>query len=77
MLLDLSAVKDSPKSFTIELRSTRGFERPPRLLRIEPNVVPIVQGHAVPDEVHVSTGIPDWSFQLDVPGCDLRRSSRR
>lgn len=68
LLLDLSAVKDSPKTFTLELRSTRGFERPPRLLRIEPNVLPIVQGYRVEDELHVATGIPDWSFQLDVPG---------
>ena len=68
LLLDLSAVKDSPKQFTIEFRSARGFERPPRLLRIEPNVVPVVQGYAVPDEVHTSMGIPDWSFQLELPG---------
>lgn len=68
LLLDLSAVKDSPKSFTIELRSTHGFERPPRLLRIEPNVVPVVQGYSVPDEVHVANGNPDWTFQLNVPG---------
>jgi predicted phage baseplate assembly protein len=68
LLLDLSAVEGSPKAFTIEFRSSRGFERPPRLLRIEPTVWPIVQGQAVPDEVHVSTGIPDWSFQLELPG---------
>jgi predicted phage baseplate assembly protein len=68
LLLDLSAVKDSPGNFTIELRATHGFERPPRLLRIEPNVVPIVQGQVVPDEVHVATGNPDWTFQLEVPG---------
>lgn len=68
MLLDLSAVKDSPKTCAIELRSARGFERPPRLLRIEPNVLPIVQGYSVPDESHGATGLPDWGFQLDVPG---------
>jgi len=68
LLLDLSAVSASPGSFTIELRATHGFERPPRLLRIEPNVVPIVQGYPVPDEVHVATGNPDWTFQLNVPG---------
>lgn len=67
-LLDLSAVKDSPKNFAIELRSPRGFERPPRLLRIEPNVLPIVQGYSVADESHTATGISDWSFQLNVPG---------
>jgi len=68
LLLDLSAVRKSPKVFIIEFRSDRGFERPPRLLRIEPNVVPVVQGHAVADEVHTSIGIPDWGFQLELPG---------
>jgi predicted phage baseplate assembly protein len=68
LLLDLSAVKGSPRSFSIELRSPRGLERPPRLLRIEPNVVPIVQGRPVPDELHIATGIADWTLQLDAPG---------
>ena len=68
LLLDLSAVKDSPRSFSIELRSPRGFERPPRLLRIEPNVVPIVQGRQVADELYPATGFADWTFPLSVPG---------
>jgi hypothetical protein len=69
LLLDLSAVKDSPqKTFTLELRAAPGFERPPQINRIEPNVVPIVQGRPISDELHVATGIPDWTFQLDVPG---------
>ena len=68
LLLDLSAVKDSPPEFILELRSTRGFERPPRLNRIEPNVVPIVQGRPIPYELHPATGNPDWTFQLEVPG---------
>jgi predicted phage baseplate assembly protein len=68
LLLDVSRVPDSPQRFTVELRSRRGFDRPPRLLRIEPNVVPILQGSAVSDETHIATGLPDWNFQLDVPG---------
>lgn len=68
LLLDLSALKDSPRRFTLELRAPQGFERAPRLLRIEPNVLPIVQGQVVADEVHVASGEPDWTFQLDVPG---------
>lgn len=68
LLLDLAAVADSPRRFTLELRAPRGCERPPRLLRIAPNVLPAVQGRTVPDEVHVATGEPDWSFRLDVPG---------
>ncbi|MDM0116694.1 putative baseplate assembly protein [Variovorax sp. J22R133] len=68
LLLDLSAVSDSPREFSLELRVPQGFERPPRLLRIEPNVVPVVQGRPVEDEGHTSTGVPDWTFDLDVPG---------
>ena len=68
LLLDLDNVTDSPHDFTIELRSPNGFPRPPRVLRIEPNVIPIEQGRKISDELKVSTGIPDWSFLLDVPG---------
>lgn len=68
LLLDLDNVTASPKNFTIELRSTTGFPRPPRVLRIEPNVVPILQGEPVFRELQVATGQPDWSFQLGVPG---------
>ena len=68
LLLDLSGVVTSPREFTIELRSIRGFARPPRVLRIEPNVVPIQQGYAIDRELHVSTGQPDWSFVLNAPG---------
>jgi hypothetical protein len=68
LLLDLDSVTGSPKTFTIELQSKTGFPRPPRVLRIEPNVVPILQGQTVFRELQVATGIPDWSFQLGVPG---------
>ncbi len=68
IVLDLGAVTSSPDEFTIELQSTRGFARPPRVLRIEPNVIPILQGRSIDRELHVATGLPDWSFPLDVPG---------
>jgi hypothetical protein len=68
LLLDLSKVTSSPKEFTVELKSPTGFARPPRMLRIEPNVIPIEQGRHIAQELHVSTGAPDWSFDLDVPG---------
>jgi len=68
LLLDLSGVPGSPTAFTLELRGRDGFERPPRLLRIEPNVVPIVQGRTVSREAHRSTGVADWSFSLEAPG---------
>ena len=68
LLLDLSGVSGSPREFTIELRAPNGFPRPPRLLRIEPNVLPIVQGQAIPRELHIANGLPDWSLQLNLPG---------
>ncbi len=68
LLLDLDSVTVSPQTFTIEFRSTSGFPRPPRVLRIEPNVVPVLQGQTIFRELQVATGAPDWSFQLGVPG---------
>jgi predicted phage baseplate assembly protein len=68
LLLDLDAIPDSPAELTIELRSRNGFDRPPRLLRIEPNVIPIRQGRFVERELHPATGVPDWNFELNVPG---------
>jgi predicted phage baseplate assembly protein len=68
LVLDLSAVTTSPKRFTLELRAPRGLPRPPRVLRMQPNVLPIVQGRAIVREVHVVNGATDWTFQLDVPG---------
>ncbi|SDJ22080.1 putative baseplate assembly protein [Paraburkholderia steynii] len=68
LLLDLSPLTQVPKIFSLELRPAPGFERPPRILRIEPNVLPVVQGRRIVDELHVITGVPDGSFQLDVPG---------
>ena len=68
LLLDLDNVTSSPKKFTIELQSRSGFPRPPRVLRIEPNVIPILQGQTISRELQTSKGDPDWSFELGVPG---------
>jgi predicted phage baseplate assembly protein len=68
LVLDVSAVAPSPKRFTLELRAPRGFARPPRVLRIAPNVLPIVQGREIAREVHTVNATTDWSFRLDVPG---------
>jgi predicted phage baseplate assembly protein len=67
LLLDLDNVANSPKNFTIELRSPDGFPRPPRAGRIEPNVIPVLQGRSVTSE-YPATGIPDWSVKLEEPG---------
>jgi predicted phage baseplate assembly protein len=68
LLLDLDGLGGSPASFTIELRAPRGLATPPRLLRIEPNVVPVLQGQTVTSELQIATGFPDWSFVLGLPG---------
>ena len=68
ILLDLADVAISPKQFTLELRAERGLARAPRLLRIEPNVLPVQQGRDIVRESHEATGSPDWSFILEAPG---------
>jgi predicted phage baseplate assembly protein len=66
-MLDFSNVPNA-QTFTIELQSPDGSVRPPRVLRIEPNVIPIRQGRSISRELHVVTGVPDATFKLDVPG---------
>lgn len=68
LLLDLDGVKGSPTTFTLELRALDGLPLPPRLLRLEPNVIPIRQGRTITSELHIANGMPDWSFALNVPG---------
>jgi predicted phage baseplate assembly protein len=68
VMLDLSGVPTSPEEFTIELRSPRGFARPPRWLRVEPSVIPVLQGRVVSNELNYSIATPNWSFKLANPG---------
>lgn len=68
ILLDLDEVKESPREFTIELSAPTGSPRPPRLLHLAPNVIPIEQGRSITQELHEATGMPDWRFTLDAPG---------
>jgi hypothetical protein len=58
----------APSLFTIELRSRTRVSRPPRLLRIEPNVVPITQRKTIGRESQDGMDVPDFSFKLEVPG---------
>lgn len=76
LLLDLDHITDSPGEFTIELRSLNGFPRPPRLLHIEPNVIPIWQGRTISREPHEAKGLPDWSFTLESLGPSGLRFAR-
>jgi predicted phage baseplate assembly protein len=67
LVLDVSAVQASPPRFTLQIRAPRGFARPPRLLRLDLNVVPIAQGRTV-SETHPSWGLSDLTFALETPG---------
>lgn len=68
LLLDVSKVPGSPNRCSIEISATRGFARPPRILRIEPGVLPIVQGGDVVNEAHPGLGSPSQQIRLEVPG---------
>jgi hypothetical protein len=64
MLFDLSSIGSSPHRFTVQLRATRGFPRPPRVSRIDMNVIPVVQGRSIVREMHSAMDVPHWSVDL-------------
>ncbi|MDM0085094.1 putative baseplate assembly protein [Variovorax sp. J31P179] len=68
LLLDVSQVPDSPAVFSVEISAVRGFARPPRILRIEPGVLPIVQGGVIKNEAHAALGLPSQRLRLAQPG---------
>jgi predicted phage baseplate assembly protein len=67
LVLDLSQVSNSPSQFTLELRAPRGLPRPPRLIRLEPNVLPITQKRQIVQESHDILAGPDQTFLLNFP----------
>lgn len=68
ILLDVAGVPDSPAKFALEMRAPRGFARAPRILVIEPGVLPIVQGGSASAEAHATTGMPGQRIELETPG---------
>ncbi len=72
LLLSLDNLSVSPQECIIELRSPRGLPRPPQLLRIEPSVITIEQGHSISDEQQIANGFPDWSFALNETGLKFK-----
>ena len=68
ILLELDDVAESYTDFTIEFRSPGGFPRSPRILHLEPNVIPIQQGRTIDQEIHPANGLSDFTFALDAPG---------
>jgi predicted phage baseplate assembly protein len=76
LVLDVSAVETTPASALLEFRAPSGFERAPRLIRIEPNVIPIIQRREVTTEFQsVGTRLPDQAFDLDTPGLEFEPGS--
>jgi hypothetical protein len=72
LLLSLDNLPVSPQECIIELRSPHGLPRPPQLLRIEPGVIPIEQGHSISGEQQIANGFPDWSFTLNELGLKFK-----
>ena len=69
ILLDLNSIVGSPQEFSIEFRVPSGFPRPPRILKIRPNVIPIEQLQQIDREVHSDIkGWPDLVIQLQQSG---------
>lgn len=68
ILLDVAGVPDSPAKFALEIRAPRGFARAPRILAIEPGVLPIVQGGSTSAEAHATNGMPGQRIELQTPG---------
>jgi predicted phage baseplate assembly protein len=69
LVLDVSAVKGSPRRFSLSFSAAGGLARPPRLLGLQLNVLPIVQGRSIRERLcEDSPGTPDQSFDLLVAG---------
>lgn len=74
IMLDLRRVEGTPHEATLEFRAPAGFDRAPRILRIEPNVLPVIQRRRV-EETHDGNGLPDQQFDLETPGLEFEPGS--
>jgi predicted phage baseplate assembly protein len=74
IVLDVSAVEIAPMTATLEFRAPAGFERAPRILRIEPNVIPVIQ-RIDATTPYDGNGLPDQGFDLDKPGLEFEPGS--
>jgi predicted phage baseplate assembly protein len=69
LILDVSSVKGSPRRFSLLFRAMGGLARPPRLLGLQLNVLPIVQGQSTQERLtDDSPGTPDQAFSLSAKG---------
>jgi predicted phage baseplate assembly protein len=70
IVLDISKVDVAPMIATLEFRAPAGFARAPRIIRIEPNAVPIIQRLAQEDTCP-GDGKPDQGFDLQSPALEF------
>ena len=70
IVLDISEVDVAPMSATLEFRAPAGFARSPRIIRIEPNAVPIIQ-RLEKEDSYAGDGKPDQAFDLQSPGLEF------
>lgn len=68
LLLDVGAVTGSPERFTLEFEPRIRLGRVPRILALQPGVIPVEQGASIENEVHVATQEVDQLVRLEVPG---------
>ena len=64
LALDISGFESQPDSVDLEFRAPGGLACSPLLVRIEPNVVPIIQRTWL-NETPESNGMPDQAFDLE------------
>jgi len=74
LALDLTGLELDVAALTLEFRAAHGLDMPPRIVRIEPNVIPITQDLRA-QEVQVAEGTPDFGFDLDSPGLEFEPGS--
>jgi len=77
LVLDISQVGAVAATATLEFRAPAGFERSPRLIRIEPNVVPIIQQNEATTtyDDRENAGLPDQTFDLETRGLEFEPGS--
>ena len=75
LALDLTGLELDVAALTLEFRAPHGLDVPPRIVRIEPNVIPIAQDLRVAQEVHTAEGTPDFGFDLNSPGLEFEPGS--
>lgn len=68
LLLDVGAVTGSPERFALEFEPGARLGRAPRILALQPGVIPVEQGASIENEVHVVTQEVNQRVRLEVPG---------